>query len=151
MPINVVYIGRNRVSTTGDCGESTACVKPSGAWADDSGHLRNMTIVIEEPGWRYNPVPRTYSRKIWTNNFMQHGRVTPMGDRYIYLPALMAHEFGHTAGLGDLYGFGTMTPTPFNADAYLMNNLEVGLPQNTRTPVAIPTADGKVHEAGLSQ
>jgi len=143
VPINVVHIGRNRVSISGDCGDSTACVKPSGSWADGSGHLKNMTIVIEEPGWRFNTDKRTYSRKIWTNNFMRHGRITPMGDRYIYLPVIMAHEFGHTAGLGDLYGFGTMTPTPVNAEAYLMNNLEVGLPQNTRTPVTIPTADVK--------
>ena len=69
-----------------------------------------------------------------------------MGDRYIYLPVVMAHEFGHAAGLGDLYGFATTTPTPVNAKKYLMNNLEVGLPRNTRTPVTIPTADIKFME-----
>ena len=55
----------------------------------------------------------------------------------------MRHELGRAAGLGDLYGFGTMTSTPVNAENYLMNNLEVGLPQDTRTPVTIPTADVK--------
>ena len=144
--IDVIYIGRSNVSGAGDCGHAIACVKSGGVWADASGHLQKMTIVIEEPGLQFNEATRKYSRKIWTNDYTKHNIITPMGDRYIYLPVVMAHEFGHAAGLSDLYGFATTTPTPVNAEKYLMNNLEVGLPRNTRTPVTIPTADIKFME-----
>ena len=99
MLIDVIYIGRNNVSGAGDCGHAIACIKSGGVWADASGHLQKMTIVIEEPGLQYNKTTQTYSRKIWTNDYTKHNEVTSLGDRYIYLPVVMAHEFGHAAGL----------------------------------------------------
>ena len=55
----------------------------------------------------------------------------------------MMHEFGHTAGLGDLYD--PFVPNPKDYVNFLMNNLEMVVP----TPISgtyprpgpIPTAD----------
>ena len=104
-----------------DCGANIACVKPRGA--GDVGafvnfglnggesapwqHMENLTMVIEDPPWRYNEENDVHTEYEWTNNRSQHGNlVAPgMSKTYRYLPSVVMHEFGHTLGLTDLYNY----------------------------------------------
>ena len=126
---------------TRDCGVSTACVKFSPSTSADSRlHLENMSaMVIEQPAWQYDENSNTHTKIVWTDDPTKHGIPVPRttGQLFVYLGALMAHEFGHTAGLGDLYGI----PNEDNYSDFLMNNLEVAVPKSKGMPIAIPTQD----------
>ena len=72
---------------------------------DTDGHLRGAaTMVIEQPPidldevWGRIPVTR-----VWTNDLDLHDEDAPAGGIYHYLPSVVMHEFGHAAGLDDLY------------------------------------------------
>ena len=101
-----------------DCGANIACVKPRGA--GDVGafvnfglnggesapwqHMENLTMVIEDPPWRYNEENDVHTRIVWTLNISDDGKIAG-GTLLRYLPSVAMHEFGHTLGLTDLYNY----------------------------------------------
>ena len=95
-----------------DCGAALACVKSrDGAdldYADDGGHMNNLEMVVEQPALQpYDFRGLIYQQRyVWTNNRSLHGEPAEGGGKYYYLPSVMMHEFGHTAGLGELSNFG---------------------------------------------
>ena len=87
------------------CGFLAVCLAPADGFNftdffDKDGHMKDLLIVIEEPAW----MGRT--PYYWTNDPDQHRKIFGTGLRY-YLPAVFMHEFGHPAGLHDLYKFET--------------------------------------------
>ena len=95
---------------SGGLGKGIATVKPrstSAGWADDNDHINDLEMVIEEPARQPDPFnPSKTLRIIWTNDTAVHGKkVDGSGgsSRYYYLPTVVMHEFGHAAGLEDLY------------------------------------------------
>ena len=107
--INVVSSGGG-----GACGRTIACVKSRDGsifnYADAAGHMYNLEIVIEEPSSDYveSGGIAYYTRYIWTNDRNKH-RKFAIGGKYVYLPAILIHEFGHAVGMDDLYKFGEYT------------------------------------------
>ena len=121
-----------------DCGWSRACVKFSRyiPGITDRVHLMNMKgIVIEEPPWGYNSRTNRHTEYVWTNDPTLHGTLSRSGLPFSYLPAIVMHEFGHTAGLADLYGESPSgIPYGNKYDGYLMQN-----PHTQITGSPIPT------------
>ena len=104
------------IFTVPNCGRGTACVKPdpiAAPWnlnPSGNGHMGALSMVIEEPAWSYHPAGFLQIfgrdvRRIWTNVFIDHDRVLPQEGTLRYLPSVLMHEFGHTAGLDDLYKY----------------------------------------------
>ena len=99
--------------TIDSCGTTIACVFPdpltaiSHLNAIGNGHLGNLEMRIEEPPWGYaedeDTGARTHVRYVWTNNVKKHGHPAMEGKIFVYLPSVFMHEFGHAAGLADLY------------------------------------------------
>ena len=110
------------------CGKSYACVKPRGflsslqfvtklRWLPFvSDHLQNLTMVIEEPAWSYSDSTGRFTGRLWTDSSGKHLAAVNPSERadipgleqsfaytWIYARGVMMHEFGHTAGLTDLY------------------------------------------------
>ena len=81
-----------------DFGPILAYMKPTAGWADSAGHLKDMKMGIEHPAYR----SRT-ERVVWTNNYNLGGTRAGPGQVYEHLPTTVMHEFGHAAGLYDLY------------------------------------------------
>ena len=101
-----------------DCGKSVACVRTTNPdtyggrdeddddsihnifAADAPTHLEDLVIVIEDPAWEYDVRELRTTRFYWSNDkkVISSNRGEPVGNR-LYLPSLMMHEFGHTAGL----------------------------------------------------
>ena len=70
--------------------------------------MGNLRMVIEQPAWAYKPMGflglfGTHTRYIWTNELSDHHRHIYDDTYFRYLPSVVMHEFGHTAGLTDLY------------------------------------------------
>ena len=108
------------------CGDVTACVVPPSItlpipivgigipvpalWYLDppgNGHMGELRMRIEEPAWHFYSQTNTHTRFVWTNDQALHN--TDAFDQnnnvvgtYKYLPGVVIHEFGHTAGLTDL-------------------------------------------------
>ena len=101
-----------------DCGVTVACVGPTygsdydhlinlaalnfvaSDWVDENGHMKALQMRIEEPAF-YGTTPYH-----WTNNPEEHRRRHNSGiGIWYYLPAMLMHEFGHAAGLHDLYNY----------------------------------------------
>ena len=94
-----------------DCGSATACVKGKSLLdrhlldqKNPDNHMPNLLMVIERPAWDGKHI-----RVYWTNDIDKHDDELPdgpNGERRVlwYLPGILMHEFGHTIGLGDLYG-----------------------------------------------
>ncbi len=96
-----------------NCGRSMACVKPdpvvllTNLNPLGNGDMGSLKMVIEEPAWSYIPAGPfglfgEHIRRLWTNDHLDHNRTITEGT-LIYLPSVIMHEFGHTAGLEDLY------------------------------------------------
>ena len=103
----IVPVGYGGLAGDGDCGTSIACVGPrtvGDAWAftsDANNHMADLIMVIEEPAWRF--IDGKHKRQVWTNDRGMDGKDGPFkGSTYVYLPWIVMHEFGHTAGLKDL-------------------------------------------------
>ncbi len=93
----------------GHCGNTLACVVPDpffALWYLSVGmHMGNLKMLIEEPAWRRSS-GGTHIRVIWTDNHSLDGVSTgENNEEYRYLPSVVMHEFGHTAGLQDLYKY----------------------------------------------
>ena len=79
------------------CGNSVACTHPGGTYP----HLGHQDLWLEYPP-QFSMDP-DYKR--WTNDL---SLATNNSDNYVYLPGVMMHELGHTAGLGHPAGVGIM-------------------------------------------
>lgn len=73
-------------------------------------------MVIEEPAWSYNG--SSFTRYFWATDASKHNVALSMRERnrvpglaphqvyaWLYAPGVVMHEFGHAAGLTDLYHF----------------------------------------------
>ena len=91
------------------CGSSYACVKPDPVTAFwhlnpiGNGHLGSLQMIIEEPAWYYDKENQTHTRYIWTDVYRTRYPDIGLGQKMVYLPSVLMHEFGHAAGLTDLY------------------------------------------------
>lgn len=85
------------------CGLSIACVKFMGS---ASPHRGEMALAIEEPAWQYIKDMNKHIRVYWTNVKSDGATAYPLRDGVVtyYLPSIVMHEFGHTAGLPDIAG-----------------------------------------------
>ena len=115
-PINFVNgeasPGKGRTGSGGqDCGWSVACVKFNNyiPIVTNPGHLENLkAMAIEQPAWAYDKKNDSHIRNFWTNTRRLGGTEVKLLDDtvvgvYRYLPGTLMHEFGHLAGLMDLY------------------------------------------------
>lgn len=103
------------------CGWSTACVKYKHSL--DKNHYGDMTVIIEEPAYFYASwhSANQHVRIIWTDKPSEGvERIPDESKVWFYLPSIVMHELGHTAGLKDYY------PPPYNG---LMMN-----PYSVKTP-----------------
>ena len=99
------------ISLTQDCGGSVACVRPKVALVDivlpysPNRHLGNLLMWFEEPAWGYSKRLEVHTRYFWTDDITRNNRLVGISQtvRYRYLRSVAMHEFGHTAGLHDLY------------------------------------------------
>ena len=87
------------------CGITAACVGPADGseltgYIDEEGHMKDLLMVIEEPARMGS------TRYYWTNDPDLHRKRLSDGSLQFYLPAVLMHEFGHAAGLHDLYLYG---------------------------------------------
>lgn len=102
-----------------NCWQYAACI-----WeTDDSGHMENPRIIIEQPGWDVVGPKNSnvHARFVWTAVASVHGDLilAMYKAEYAYLPSVMMHEFGHALGLEDLY----KAKNPGNyPDSYLMTS-----------------------------
>lgn len=105
------YIGDN----ASECGSSFACTKQvSGA---DYPHLGTLDLWFEDP-----PIELVRNMdvvKVWTTNPADIGN---MRHAYAYMPGVLAHEFGHTAGLGHSVGSNDVMGYPDNKSALSDND-----------------------------
>lgn len=140
-PINVVAGKSTRPASKQDCDNGIACVIFNGKIKQ---HLENIKMmVIEEPAWYFKDTGQA-ARVIWTNDPDQHGRnvITAKDGLYQYLPAVVAHEFGHTAGLADLYNEAIVGEgKAIDYVNYLMHSTGNGVPQDSDDPFVIPNLD----------
>ena len=69
-------------------------------------HISAPTMVIEQPALQYHPyAPGRTLSIVWVNDPDLHGKEVDEDffRRYYYAPRAVMHEFGHAAGLEDLY------------------------------------------------
>ena len=85
-------------NTRGECSaiDDIACVQP---WRDLSQppvypHQSKETLYFEYPAKNRSI---TYT---WTKDPNRAGQTISISKKYLYMPYVMMHEFGHTAGLG---------------------------------------------------
>ncbi|MXY22692.1 MAG: hypothetical protein F4Y49_15330 [Dehalococcoidia bacterium] len=89
------------------CGRSTACVKykPGGYPQPSNGnHLGGMSLILEQPAWIYlEKHDAKHVQVFWTNVKADGATSFRRDDKviWLYLPSIIMHEFGHTAGLPD--------------------------------------------------
>ena len=76
-------------------------------YVDEDGHMKDLQMRIEEPATQLIDYgdSKIEVRYYWTNDPDQHRDPYGLGMRF-YLPAVLMHEFGHAAGLHDLYLYG---------------------------------------------
>ena len=97
--------GRSIVINTvvGTDGLALAHVKVS---VDALEHINAPTMVIEQPARQpHYEFPGYTLTLVWVNDPDLHGEDVPLKrlHKYYYLPTTVMHEFGHAAGLEDLY------------------------------------------------
>ena len=85
---------------------------------DDGGHMNDLVMHIGQPAEVRNPRNEVVLEYVWTNDATLHRR-RDGGRQYYYLPAVAIHEFGHTAGLFDLYRLDAE-----DYDGYIMGDVE---------------------------
>ena len=73
-----------------------ACMTPSRGASSVYPHFGGMWLYFEQPPTILRSVAAPWNYA-WTNNYNERNTRTI---RYLYMPMIMTHEFGHTAGLG---------------------------------------------------
>ena len=83
------------------CTNSIACVHGLGRQNPEL-HIPNVVMRLEEPAWGLDMRGR-YVRHIWTEETRLDRLETVGGQTMTHLKTVVMHEFGHVAGLADLY------------------------------------------------
>ena len=120
-----------RTGGAGSCPNSVACIQRQGR-KNPNLHIGNMVMILEEPAWG-NTIDGRFARHYWTASHWQDGLDTTDGGIMAYLNSVVMHEFGHTAGLDDLYIYKDSNDEfIYPVNIYLMGH---------RTSTSIPWAD----------
>ena len=81
-------------------------------------HLDKQTLYFENP-----PQNTSGTKFLWTNNRSRASTTTRNNEFYLYMPAFMMHEFGHTAGLDhSLHVYDIMSHLVYDRLRALTNN-----------------------------
>ena len=129
-------------------GSDAACSRAACVdWEIENQHMKDMTMKIAQPAAipSWSALRKKYGfmldkvNIIWTNNHKRHEEVEDVKKfelvMYMYLPGVVMHEFGHTAGLDDLhehgddYGEYLMNIRPGYYNAIFAEMLAAGIPK----------------------
>ena len=95
-----------------------ACITLKGAYP----HLQDLPMYFPQPlhFYMYDNAQRGYVLKeyIWTDNL----RRAVNDDDYLYLPSVMLHEFGHTAGPGHTWSGNEVMSGEYNTQMTVQPN-----------------------------
>ena len=83
-----------KLKRSNGCSQGIACLKRSSGNIED--HVGNHDLIIEWP-----PVSKSGLQVIWTRIPGDHYKLHPDGNgvRWVYLDAVVLHEFGHALGM----------------------------------------------------
>ena len=133
IPVSVVTNSETTRETNAP--DAVAYLKPTaGGWADSAEHLKDLEMGIEHP-----PYTSRESLK-WTNDPGLHDTRAGPNQRYEYLPATVMHEFGHAAGLYDLYKEAGIRDADEYTD-YLMSGKVEKTKSGQVKPMIVPAPD----------
>ena len=104
---HLVWVTSEDDTHGGGCAGSVGCIRGGPRLFDPTSHIGSVTMVLEEPA--FVGAVRYY----WTDDLSldEHEIYGPshtppvLLGRLKYAKSLVAHEFGHTAGLTDLYRY----------------------------------------------
>ena len=148
-----------KVVAQSGCGRGIACVwrktsadyEAFATFEKDDGksapwqHMKNLEMRIEDPAQGVFDRKREQSSRIrWTLDYTLDNTVYPItGEIWIYLPAVVMHEFGHTLGLADLYNYpGDYPGYLMDSSSVIANTMNAGSDHPSRMPApAIPRKD----------
>ena len=105
----------NSIFGVSHCGRTIVCLKPDplrSPWNLNpvgNGHMGSLKMIVEQPAWKYDDVNDIHTRIVWTDKVADHDKSVMINGSTVifeYLPGALMHEFGHAAGLADLYQHG---------------------------------------------
>ena len=114
-----------------DCGPSIACVRRFFSPFHPDTHIGNLVMRFEEPAWEYDGRARVHTRYFWTNVVGDDFRQVSGGELR-YLPSVVMHEFGHAAGLEDLYNFKDSQDRPLYPGYLMDKRVSTSIPLNDK-------------------
>ena len=108
-------------------------------------HMPEMVMALEEPAWYFKKtglITGDFTRYFWIKDASRHGSLVSTSDlaeipgidssktyKWAHAPGVIMHEFGHTAGLTDLYNytgynFNRLMHTNYGVDAIPSKDIE---------------------------
>lgn len=122
-----------------------------------SDHMPEMVMALEEPAWSFRKtgvLTGNFTRHFWTKDASRHGSPVSTSDLadipgidnsktylWAHAPGVIMHEFGHTAGLTDLYNY-----TGYGIDRLMHTNYGVdAIPTKDREYMRQVYKDGHTH------